>query len=115
MKFFEKVAKLRKLKGIILICILVGYRNVSIEIWTHAINGLSLNDFILAAQIDELPIESKLYSIRIPGQAQPVRHKEGEAPFAVWILLRGSVFCQDLVTLTQEGYRLWLVFQKCVI
>ena len=36
---------------------LVGYRNVSIEIWTHAINGLSLNDFILAARIDELPIE----------------------------------------------------------
>jgi 4a-hydroxytetrahydrobiopterin dehydratase len=38
---------------------LVGYRNVSIEIRTHAIDGLSLNDFILAARIDELPIELK--------------------------------------------------------
>ena len=31
---------------------LTGYRNVAIEIWTHAINGLSENDFILAAKID---------------------------------------------------------------
>ncbi|MBC7965016.1 MAG: 4a-hydroxytetrahydrobiopterin dehydratase [Fuerstia sp.] len=38
---------------------LVGYRNVSIEIWTHAINGLSLNDFILAARIDEIPVVQK--------------------------------------------------------
>ncbi|MGL4511498.1 MAG: 4a-hydroxytetrahydrobiopterin dehydratase [Lacipirellulaceae bacterium] len=34
-----------------------GYRNVSVEIWTHAIGGLSENDFILAAKIDRLPIE----------------------------------------------------------
>lgn len=33
-----------------------GYRNVWIELWTHAIGGLSENDFILAAKIDELPI-----------------------------------------------------------
>jgi 4a-hydroxytetrahydrobiopterin dehydratase len=38
---------------------LVGYRNVAIEIWTHAINGLSENDFILAAKIDQLPVELK--------------------------------------------------------
>lgn len=30
------------------------YRNVSIELWTHAIGGLSENDFILAAKIDEI-------------------------------------------------------------
>jgi 4a-hydroxytetrahydrobiopterin dehydratase len=34
-----------------------GYRNVSVELWTHAIGGLSENDFILAAKIDRLPIE----------------------------------------------------------
>ena len=33
-----------------------GYRNVWVELWTHAIGGLSENDFILAAKIDELPI-----------------------------------------------------------
>jgi 4a-hydroxytetrahydrobiopterin dehydratase len=38
---------------------LVGYRNVSIEIWTHAVNGLTENDFILAAKIDLLPVELK--------------------------------------------------------
>jgi 4a-hydroxytetrahydrobiopterin dehydratase len=36
---------------------LTGYRNVAIELSTHAIGGLSENDFILAAKIDELPVE----------------------------------------------------------
>jgi 4a-hydroxytetrahydrobiopterin dehydratase len=31
-----------------------GYRNVWIEIFTHAIGGLSENDFILAAKIDAI-------------------------------------------------------------
>jgi 4a-hydroxytetrahydrobiopterin dehydratase len=35
---------------------LVSYKNVSIEIWTHAIGGLSENDFILAAKIDQLEV-----------------------------------------------------------
>ena len=35
------------------------YRDVTIELWTHAIGGLSENDFILAAKIDELPVEEK--------------------------------------------------------
>lgn len=38
---------------------LVGYRNVAIEIWTHAAKGLTENDFILAAKIDTLPVETK--------------------------------------------------------
>lgn len=31
-----------------------GYGECTLELWTHAINGLSENDFILAAKIDEL-------------------------------------------------------------
>ena len=31
---------------------LVGYKNLAIEIWTHTLDGLSENDFILAAKID---------------------------------------------------------------
>lgn len=38
---------------------LVGYRNVTVEIWTHALGGLSENDFILAARIDQLPVTLK--------------------------------------------------------
>lgn len=34
---------------------LTGYRKVRIELTTHAIGGLSENDFILAAKIDQLP------------------------------------------------------------
>jgi 4a-hydroxytetrahydrobiopterin dehydratase len=32
---------------------LEGYRNAGVEIYTHAIGGLSENDFILAAKIDQ--------------------------------------------------------------
>jgi 4a-hydroxytetrahydrobiopterin dehydratase len=39
---------------------LVGYRNVAIELWTHALGGLSENDFILAAKIDKLPVQLKV-------------------------------------------------------
>ena len=35
------------------------FRNVWIELSTHAIGGLSENDFILAAKIDKLPIKRK--------------------------------------------------------
>lgn len=59
MRFFNKVAEVAELEGHHPDLHIVGYRNVSIEIWTHAIGGLSENDFILAAKIDELPIERK--------------------------------------------------------
>jgi len=32
----------------------VHYRDVTVTIWTHAVGGLSENDFILAAKIDAL-------------------------------------------------------------
>jgi 4a-hydroxytetrahydrobiopterin dehydratase len=38
---------------------LTGYRNVVLELSTHAVGGLTENDFILAAKIDELPVELK--------------------------------------------------------
>jgi 4a-hydroxytetrahydrobiopterin dehydratase len=38
---------------------LTGYRNVALEMSTHAIGGLSENDFILAAKIDQLPVALK--------------------------------------------------------
>jgi 4a-hydroxytetrahydrobiopterin dehydratase len=38
---------------------LAGYRNVAIEVSTHAIGGLSENDFIVAAKIDQLPLKLK--------------------------------------------------------
>jgi 4a-hydroxytetrahydrobiopterin dehydratase len=35
----------------------LGWGRVLIELWTHAANGLTENDFILAAKTDELPKE----------------------------------------------------------
>lgn len=56
MEFFQRVAALANHEGHHPDLHLEGYRHVAIEIWTHAIGGLSENDFILAAKIDELPI-----------------------------------------------------------
>ncbi|MCE9545837.1 MAG: 4a-hydroxytetrahydrobiopterin dehydratase [Planctomycetia bacterium] len=57
MRFFEQVAQLAEADGHHPDLHLEGYRNVWIEIWTHAIGGLSENDFILAAKIDQMPVE----------------------------------------------------------
>jgi 4a-hydroxytetrahydrobiopterin dehydratase len=38
---------------------LTGYRNVVLELSTHAVGGLTENDFILAAKIDRLPVDLK--------------------------------------------------------
>lgn len=32
----------------------IGYGSAEVELWTHAIDGLSENDFILAAKIDKI-------------------------------------------------------------
>jgi 4a-hydroxytetrahydrobiopterin dehydratase len=57
--FFNRVAEVAETEGHHPDLHLVGYRNAAIEIWTHAIGGLSENDFILAARIDQLPVELK--------------------------------------------------------
>ena len=59
MAFFSQVAEVAEGDGHHPDLHLEGYRNLSIEIWTHAIGGLSENDFILAAKIDQLPITLK--------------------------------------------------------
>lgn len=57
MEFFNRCADVAEEDGHHPDLHIEGYRNVSVELWTHAIGGLSENDFILAAKIDELPIE----------------------------------------------------------
>lgn len=59
MEFFNAVTAVAEDEGHHPDLHLVGYRNVTIDIWTHAIDGLSLNDFILAAKIDQLSIDVK--------------------------------------------------------
>ena len=38
---------------------LIGYRNLRIDLSTHAVKGLTENDFIVAAKINTLPVELK--------------------------------------------------------
>jgi 4a-hydroxytetrahydrobiopterin dehydratase len=57
--FFNKVAALAEEEGHHPDLHLTGYREVTIELTTHAIGGLSENDFILAAKIDRVPIAVK--------------------------------------------------------
>lgn len=59
MEFFQNVADLAEMENHHPDLHLSDYRNLAIELSTHAVEGLSENDFILAAKIDELPIELK--------------------------------------------------------
>jgi 4a-hydroxytetrahydrobiopterin dehydratase len=59
LRFFNDVAQVANAEDHHPDLHLTGYRNVAIELSTHAIGGLSENDFILAAKIDQLPIELK--------------------------------------------------------
>src|SRR5258708_15388688 len=57
--FFRRIAKVAEAEDHHPDLHLTGYRNVAIEIWTHAVGGLTENDFILAAKVDTLPVELK--------------------------------------------------------
>ncbi|MFO0910264.1 MAG: 4a-hydroxytetrahydrobiopterin dehydratase [Isosphaeraceae bacterium] len=57
MAFLNRVAELAESEGHHPDLHLDSYRHVTIELTTHAISGLSENDMILAAKIDELPVE----------------------------------------------------------
>ena len=56
MDFFNRVAEVAEEDGHHPDLHIEGYRNLSIALWTHVIGGLSENDFILAAKIDQLEI-----------------------------------------------------------
>jgi 4a-hydroxytetrahydrobiopterin dehydratase len=55
--FFTKIAAVAEEEGHHPDLHLEGYRNVTIVLWTHAVGGLTENDFILAAKINELPVQ----------------------------------------------------------
>jgi 4a-hydroxytetrahydrobiopterin dehydratase len=57
--FFNRVGRIAEEEGHHPDLHLTGYRNVAIELSTHAVGGLTENDFILAAKIDTLPVELK--------------------------------------------------------
>jgi 4a-hydroxytetrahydrobiopterin dehydratase len=60
--FFQRVGKVAEAQDHHPDLHLTGYRNVAIELSTHALGGLSENDFILAAKIDRLPVKLKAKS-----------------------------------------------------
>ena len=55
----QKIAEIAEAEGHHPYIHLTGYRKLAIELTTHAIGGLSENDFILAAKINDLPKELK--------------------------------------------------------
>ncbi len=54
MQLLNKIAEIAESEGHHPDLHLTGYRNVRIELTTHAIGGLSENDFIVAAKIDQI-------------------------------------------------------------
>ena len=57
--FFQRIAQIAEAEDHHPDLHVTDYRKVAIEIWTHAVGGLTENDFILAAKIDQLPVELK--------------------------------------------------------
>ncbi|KAK4740641.1 hypothetical protein SAY87_024229 [Trapa incisa] len=60
LELFQLVAQVAEVEGHHPDLHLVGWNNVTIEIWTHAVGGLTENDFILAAKINGLPLHGLL-------------------------------------------------------
>lgn len=58
-RFFQAVGELAEAEDHHPDLHLEKYRQVTIVLWTHAVGGLSENDFILAAKIDEIPVTLK--------------------------------------------------------
>ena len=58
-RFFNDVAELAEAEGHHPDFHLTGYRQVAIDLTTHAVGGLTENDFILAAKIDAIPFDLK--------------------------------------------------------
>jgi 4a-hydroxytetrahydrobiopterin dehydratase len=55
--FFNKVAAVAEDEGHHPDLHLEGYRRVTISLWTHAVGGLTENDFIMAAKINHVPVQ----------------------------------------------------------
>ena len=75
--FFNKVAALAEEEGHHPDLHLEGYRQVKIVLWTHAVGGLTENDFILAAKINQVPVQVRQLSqplLRRCCRAMMVRH-----------------------------------------
>ncbi len=58
-RFIDKIAEVAETEDHHPDLHLTGYRKLQIELATHSIGGLSENDFIVAAKIDQLPKELK--------------------------------------------------------
>jgi 4a-hydroxytetrahydrobiopterin dehydratase len=59
LSFFSEVGQLAEKEGHHPDLHLTGYRRAAIEMSTHAIGGLSENDFIMAAKINQVPVATK--------------------------------------------------------
>jgi 4a-hydroxytetrahydrobiopterin dehydratase len=57
--FFERVGRIAQAEDHHPDLHLRGFRNVTIELSTHDVGGLSKNDFIMAAKINQLPFALK--------------------------------------------------------
>eukprot|EP00775_Hariotina_reticulata_P013736 gene13736-13857_t len=60
LELFQRVAQVAEAEGHHPDLHLEGWNNVTIELWTHARDGLSENDFIVASKLDSLALEDLL-------------------------------------------------------
>lgn len=54
LSFVNKVGEIAEDEGHHPDILIHGWNKVKITLWTHAINGLSINDFVMAVKIDQI-------------------------------------------------------------
>ena len=60
LRLFERIGEIAESEGHHPDLHLTSYNNVSVELSTHAVQGLTENDFIIAAKINELDLSDLL-------------------------------------------------------
>eukprot|EP00897_Mesotaenium_endlicherianum_P000832 jgi/Mesen1/1074/ME000123S00245 len=71
LEFFKRVASVAEAEGHHPDLHLVGWNNVSVDLWTHSIGGLHENDFIVAAKINDLDAADLVSRKSTLGQKPP--------------------------------------------
>jgi 4a-hydroxytetrahydrobiopterin dehydratase len=71
MAFFNSLSEIAEEEGHHPDIHLTGWRNVRVELTTHAIGGLSMPDLVLAAKIDAIEVDYSPKWLRERGAAKP--------------------------------------------
>ena len=102
MAFFNAVSVIAEDEGHHPDLHLTGWRNVRVDLSTHAIGGLSLPDLVLAAKIDAIPTE---YSPKWLREQEAARKREAEARYRAQKQVEGEAVEEKIGGLKDNPFK----------